>query len=174
MMTGTRHHTSHNRCSRWASVAMTAAILALPPASAGADEPGLTGATKPGDVVQARQLLMEAIEAEMMPIDVAVGGRDIPLKALQDHAYLINTLMAAFPHLFPPRTGPDAKMDGWPAPTNALPAVWTTFGAFYDLSQTAGEQALAASQASDMTAFRNAGKALRGSCDNCHATYMKQ
>lgn len=148
------------------------AVVALPVAT-GAEEAGLTGATKPGDVVQARQLLMEAIEAEMMPIDVAVGGRELPLKALQDHAYLINTLLAAFPHLFPPKTGPDATMDDWPAPTNALPAVWGRFDAFYALAQTAAGQALSASQASDMTAFRSAGKALRVSCDACHATFMK-
>ena len=143
-------------------------------ASSGAEEAGLTGATRPGDVVQARQLLMEAIEAEMMPIDVAVGGREMPLKSLQDHAYLINTLMAAFPHLFPPKTGPDAKQDDWPAPTNALPAVWAQFDAFYDLSQKAAAQALAASQAGDLAALKAAGKDLRGSCDACHATYMKQ
>lgn len=155
------------------AVGLACAALALP-ASSGAEEPGLTGATRPGDVVQARQLLMEAIEAEMMPIDVAVGGRELPLKSLQDHAYLINTLMAAFPHLFPPKTGPDAKMDDWPAPTNALPSVWGRFDAFYDLSQKAATQALTASQAGDLAAFRAAGKDLRGSCDACHATYMKQ
>lgn len=173
-MRGTGHLTSNNRCSKWASLAVAAVIVAFPPGTAGADEPGLTGATKPGDVVQARQLLMEAIEAEMMPIDFAVGGKELPLKSLQDHAYLINTLIAAFPHLFPPRTGPDAGMDEWPSPTNALPAVWITFDAFYDLARTAAEQALAASQASDLAAFREAGKALRGSCDSCHAKYLKQ
>lgn len=151
-----------------------AAGLALTPAGTNAQEAGLTGTTKPGDVVQARQLLMEAIEAEMMAVDVAVGGRDLPLQSLKEHAYLINTLMAAFPHLFPPTTGPDAKMDDWPAPTSALPSVWSRFDAFYDLAQTAAGQALAASQAGDMAAFRDAGKALRGSCDACHATYMKQ
>ena len=60
---------------------------------------GLTGASRPDDVIMARQLLMDAIESEMTPIDLAVGGRQMPLADLKaalvyrpDHPYLLNYL----------------------------------------------------------------------------------
>ena len=68
--------------------------------------PGLTGIDRAGDVVQARQLLMSGIEEEMQAIDVVAGGKDLPLDDLKANAYRINTMLAAFPHLFPPQTKP--------------------------------------------------------------------
>ncbi len=134
--------------------------------------PGLTGASKAGDVVQARQLLMAAIEEQMMPIDVASVRADGRLPDLKNRAYMINVLMSAFPHLFPPETIP---VEGGADPgydTKALMTLWTRFDAFYEASQKAATIALDASQAPDMSSFRDLAQKLRTSCDSCHADFM--
>jgi cytochrome c556 len=147
----------------------------LPPVPAhGEDAPaGLTGASRPDDVIMARQLLMDAVEAEMTPIDLALGGRSVPLADLKSHAYMINTLLTAFPHLFPPETKPVPAPDGSPGATAATQAVWDDFEAFYTLSQDAATAAFDASQAGDLAAFSEPAKRLRAGCDSCHATYMR-
>ena len=133
---------------------------------------GLTGASKAGDVVQARQLLMDAIEEQMMPIDVASARNDGRLPDLKNRAYMINVLMSAFPHLFAAETKP---VEGGADPgydTKALMTLWTRFDAFYEASQKAATIALDASQASDMGSFRSIAQKLRASCDSCHADFM--
>jgi len=134
--------------------------------------PGLTGTSKVGDVVQARQLLMAAIEEQMMSIDVASARNDGRLPDLKNRAYMINVLMSAIPHLFaaetkPVESGADPGYD-----TRALMALWTRFDAFYEASQTAATIALDASQASDMSSFRDLAQKLRAACDSCHADFM--
>ena len=81
--------------------------------------PGLTGIDRADDVVTARQLLMEGIDDEMRDVDLAAGGQDFPLEDLKSHAYMISTLLSAFPHLFPPQTKPAA---GRPTGRRARPA----------------------------------------------------
>ena len=159
------------------AVGLIAFMLAVPAllvstVSAQTDSVGLTGPTRAGDMVQARQLLMSAIEAEMMEIDGVVLGKPARLEVITGRAYAINTMMTAFPHLFAPQTRPDAASTDWPSPTSALPAVWETFPAFYDLVQASAAIAFDASQAGDIDTFRARGAALRAACDSCHATYM--
>ncbi|MFO1185804.1 MAG: cytochrome c [Bauldia sp.] len=124
---------------------------------------GLTGAKHTDDVVMARQLLMDAVETEMGVIE---GGK-ADLANLKNRAYSINTLLSAFPHLFPPETkpGPDVS-------TSATPAVWQDFEKFYDKVQNAANVAFDASQAEDAAKFGAAAKSLRAACDTCHETYM--
>lgn len=148
----------------------TAMLGAMPALGAG-DAPGLTGATHPDDVVAARQLLMDGIDTEMQGIDRAVGGADLPLADLKERAYRINTMLTAFPHLFPPETKPSTSPDA-PA-TNALPAVWEKFDSFYDENAAAASTAFDASQAKDLAQMRMLGKDLRAACDACHQTYMQ-
>ncbi|MCP8936920.1 cytochrome c [Alsobacter sp. SYSU M60028] len=123
------------------------------------------------DVIQARQLLMDAIEEQVAPVDLAAAGAKADLQAVKDRAYLINTLLSAFPHLFPPGTRPSDVPDGG-VTTNATPALWDKFDAFYQLSRTAASEALEASQAGDASAFATHATALRKACDACHADYM--
>jgi cytochrome c556 len=131
---------------------------------------GLTGIDRPGDVVQARQLLMDGVDTEMQDIDQAVAGGQVPLNVLKAHADRISTLLTAFPHLFPPQTqaSPDA-----PVPTAAAPAVWKEFDNFYSRATAAAKTAFDASEALSLDRFRPLGMNLRAACDSCHAKYMQ-
>jgi len=132
---------------------------------------GLTGIDRASDVVQARQILMSQIDEEMQVVDLAAGGKDLSLDDLKANAYRINTMLAAFPHLFPPQTKPSTGPDA--LPTSAAPEVWQDFDAFYSLSEAATQIAYEASQASAIEQFREPAGKLRAACDGCHAKYMK-
>ncbi len=125
-----------------------------------AQEAGLTGQDKAADVVQARQLLMDTVEENMMVIDSVVAGKDAPLGDLKARAYLINTLATAFPHLFPPQTKPPSGPEDPGFQTNATLVLWQEFPAFYQSVQDFAAIALDASQTSDMTKFRDYGRQL--------------
>ena len=157
----------------------SAALLALavtiaPPLTARAEDrvPGLTGTDRPDDVMQARQLVMDGIETEMMAIELAVGGNAPDLVDLKARADRISTLLTAFPHLFPPQTQPGPSADGSPRNTTATPAIWQDFDAFYGKAQGAATTAYDASQAGTADLFKEQVKKLRGACDGCHAQYM--
>jgi cytochrome c556 len=114
---------------------------------------------------------MDALEEQVGPVDAASAGKVSNLEDLKSRAYLINTLLAAFPHLFPAGSMPaDIPEDG--TQTSATPAVWDKFDAFYDLSRTAASAAYDASQAKDEASFRTHAAALRKACDACHAQFM--
>ena len=133
---------------------------------------GLPAVEKPADIVQARQLLMDAIEDQMMPIQTEVGGKDLSLDGLKANAYMINTLISAFPHLFPAQTKPPVGKADPGYQTMALPKLWQDYAGFYKMSQAAAGIALDGSQASSLAAFREQGAKLQASCDGCHAKYM--
>ena len=154
-----------------AAFSLTAAVAAaaVVPAAGQGPTTGLTGIDKPGDVVQARQLLMEGIDEEMHDIDLAGSGQSFSLDGLKAHADRISTLMSAFPHLFPPQTQPSPDA---PVPTTASPAVWKEFTDFYDRAAAAAKTALDASQAETLDKFKPLGTQLRAACDSCHAKYM--
>jgi cytochrome c556 len=156
----------------WLAVAVAAAVVlpaVVPPAAGQGPSAGLTGVDKPGDVVQARQIVMDGVDSEMHDIDLAGTGQSFPLDDLKAHADRISTLMTAFPHLFPPQTqpAPDASV-----PTTASPAVWKEFADFYDRAAAAAKTALDASQADTLDHFKPLGAQLRAACDSCHAKYM--
>jgi cytochrome c556 len=133
--------------------------------------PGLTGIDRASDVVQARQILMSGIDEDMQAVDLAAGGKDFPLDQLKANAYRINTMLAAFPHLFPPQTKPSTGPDA--LPTSAAPAIWQDFDAFYSQADAAAKVAYEASQATTIDQFRDNAKKLRAACDGCHGKYMK-
>jgi cytochrome c556 len=143
------------------------AVAAVLPAAGQGPSVGLTGVDKPGDVVQARQIVMDGVDSEMHEIDLAGSGQTFPLDDLKAHADRISTLMTAFPHLFPPQTQPSSD-----SPTTASPAVWKEFADFYDRAAAAAKTALDASQAGTLDQFKPLGAQLRGACDSCHAKYM--
>jgi cytochrome c556 len=147
---------------------LVAAAAELPAAGQGQNA-GLTGVDKPGDVVQARQLLMDGIDEDMHDIDLVGTGQSFRLDDLKAHADRISTLMSAFPHLFPPQTRPSPDA---PVPTTASPAVWKEFPDFYDRAAAAAKTALDASQATTLDQFKPLGTQLRAACDSCHAKYM--
>jgi cytochrome c556 len=154
-------------------VMLAVAVLASLTARGQDRTPGLTGADRPDDVVMARQLLMAGIDQEIGPIDRAAAGQDFKLADLQSHAYMINTLLTAFPHLFPPQTKPAASSDGTASATAATAAVWQNFEDFYRQAQGAAATAYDASQAANLDQFKDLAKTLRAACDGCHARYMR-
>src|ERR1700704_3226148 len=115
--------------------------------------PGLTGLSHPDDLVMARQLLMDGIDNEMHDIDIATTGKEFKLDELQAHANSINTMLLAFPHLFPPQTKPAPAADGSPRVTLGPPQFWRYFGAFYGKAQAAASVAFDASQADTLAKF---------------------
>jgi cytochrome c556 len=151
----------------WLAAAVAAA--AVLPATGQGQNVGLTGIDKPGDVVQARQLLMDGIDEDMHDIDLAGTGQVTRLDDLKAHADRISTLLTAFPHLFPPQTQPSPDA---PVPTTASPAVWKEFADFYGRAAAAAKTALDASQAGTLDQFKPLGAQLRADCDGCHAKYM--
>jgi len=134
--------------------------------------PGLTGIDRSDDVIQARQLLMDGIESEMMVIELGLEGKAPQLDDLKARADRISTLLTAFPHLFPPQTKPGVSADGSPINTTATPAIWQDFDAFYGVAKNAAATAYDASQAGAADQFRAQAKKLREACDGCHAKYM--
>jgi cytochrome c556 len=152
-----------------AGFSLAVAAAAVLPAAGQGQNVGLTGIDKPGDVVQARQLLMDGIDEDMHDIDLVGTGQPIRLDDLKAHADRISTLLTAFPHLFPPQTQPSPDA---PVPTTASPAVWKEFADFYDRAAAAAKTALDASQAGTLDQFKPLGAQLRAACDSCHAKYM--
>jgi cytochrome c556 len=150
-------------------LAIAVAAAAVLPAAGDAQNAGLTGVDKPGDVVQARQLVMDGIDEDMHDIDLAGTGQVTRLDELKAHADRISTLLTAFPHLFPPQTQPSPDA---PVPTTASPAVWKDFADFYGRAAAAAKTALDASQAGTLDQFKPLGMQLRAACDSCHAKYM--
>lgn len=154
-------------------VVIAAAALAPWTVLGQAAAPGRTGADRPDDVTQARQLLMDGIETEMNVIELATGaGRKFEFADLQSCAYMISTLLTVFPHLFPSETEPSVGADGTPSATAASSAIWDDFDRFYARAQAASEAALQASQAPDIQRFREPAARLRDACDSCHAAHM--
>jgi cytochrome c556 len=135
--------------------------------------PGLTGIDRSDDVIQARQLLMDSIESEMMDIEIGLEGRAPQFDDLKARADRISTMLTAFPHLFPPQTKPGVAVDGSPINTTATLELWENFDAFYRLAKSAATAAYDGSQAGTADQFRDHVKKLRVACDGCHAQYMK-
>jgi cytochrome c556 len=156
-----------------ALMAVCAAIATAAPQKLGAQDkvPGLTGVDHADDVIMARQTIMDGLEDEMMTIEVAPGGKETPLSDLKTSAFRINTLLMAFPHLFPPQTKPRASADNTPN-TAADPKLWENFDDFYAKVQAAAAIAFEAGQADNIAAFREQAKKLRAGCDGCHGQYM--
>jgi Cytochrome C' len=101
--------------------------------------PGLTGIDRSDDVIQARQLLMDGFESEMMVIELGLEGKTPQLDDLKARADRISTLLTAFPHLFPPQTKPGVAADG--SPITATLALWQNFDPFYDIAKGAATTA---------------------------------
>jgi cytochrome c556 len=90
------------------------------------------------------------------------------LSDLKASAFRINTLLMAFPHLFPPQTKPSADRPS----TAADPKIWQNFDDFYAKVQASAAVAFEAGQAGNIDTFREQAKKLRAACDGCHAQYM--
>lgn len=138
---------------------------------------GLTGQTRPDDLVYARRLVMTMIGSRanlvsLMGMPGAEYHGDLAQEALLTMGFLFNV----FPHLFAPETDtmPVEDEPGNLHITNARPEIWEDFDAFYDRSIAAGDLAFAALNARPGEAFENAVVDLQAACDSCHADYRRE
>jgi cytochrome c556 len=144
---------------------------AAAPASPGT-EPGWTGLTEPEEVIEARRVLMVEAERLMKPIDGFIVGESANAALLRENAASLEALLLALPHLFPPTTN-QFDPSAHDPPTTALPTIWQRFPAFLTFAESAERAAAALRDANDTDALSAASARLRGTCDACHASFMK-
>lgn len=136
------------------------------------DGPGWTGVTNPKQVIEAREELMVAVERIMEPIDSMEVSRQDP-DDVRKAAARISEILLALPHLFPPTTNLYDAAAATPE-TLALPAIWKSFPTFYELAAAASAAAKKLSETrGSAQQLDEAGDALRGTCDACHALYLR-
>jgi len=156
-------------------VGVLPAAMAMAAAPAPVPSPGWTGLSKPKEVIAARGKLMEGMEGLMEPIDTITVQTGPVRNADQLHrnAAAIADILTAVPHLFPPTTNLyDAKSQT--PPTIALPAIWQNFEVFYQLAGAASQAAREMAATNGDQALRAASLKLRGSCDACHALFLRK
>jgi cytochrome c556 len=124
------------------------------------------------EIIEARRVLMRRTEDLMKPLDALTVEETGDLPALHSAAASIEAMMLAFPHLFPPATNL-YEANVRESPTTALPGIWDDLPAFRTLAAEAEGAAATIVQTGDMETIRTAGRALRASCDGCHARFMK-
>jgi cytochrome c556 len=133
---------------------------------------GWTGLSEPEEIIEARRMLMIQMEPLMRPIDALATGEPGDLPALRSTAATLESMLMAFPHLFPPTTNlydPASRE----SPTFALPAIWEDFTTFRTVSETAATTAASTAMAEDAESLRAAARSLRASCDGCHALFAR-
>ena len=134
---------------------------------------GWTGATHAKDLIAARQELMEHVELLMEPIDTLTVRPVQDVERVRLNAEVIGAMLLAVPHLFPPTTNRFDPNAAQPQ-TLALPPIWKEFDTFYKLAGIAAKAADTMAEAKGEPALRAASLALRGSCDACHARYLRR
>jgi cytochrome c556 len=149
------------------------APMAAPAAEPAPQEgPGWTGLTHPQDVIDARQQLMMEIERIMKPIDLLSTGAQADPEVLRSTARTIGKMLLAVPQLFPPTTNLyDPKVET--PVTIAMPAIWTSFPAFYQMAKASVAAADEMATLQDAKALPAAAAKLRATCDACHAPYLR-
>ncbi len=130
------------------------------------------GATDPLEVIEARRVLMQEAERQIKPIDEYTLGTPADPAALKSAARTIEALLLALPHLFPPDTNRFDPTTREP-PTITLPAVWENFATFQEMGVAAEAAAAEILIAEGEEPLRDAARALRASCDACHAAFTK-
>jgi cytochrome c556 len=128
------------------------------------------------DVIAARKLVMDSIMNNMDKIQEMVSERRIDLRVSRECADNIVSMLAAFPHLFPPGSNQwkeDVDLDPV-KDTFASPDIWTEFADFSRRSAAAANTALELRRADNEDDVKRFYRALGIACDTCHALYMKE
>lgn len=141
-------------------------------ATAAPSAPGDDYLAEPGEIIEARRLLMTEAERLMKPIDGYTIGEPADPAQLRSLATTLEPLLLALPHLFPPSTNlfDPAVLD---PPTIALPTIWQRFGTFRTLAENAEHAAAALREAQGTEALQAASTRLRTACDVCHRTFTR-
>ena len=127
---------------------------------------------KPEDFIAARGVAMAAMEEKMQPIDSFTVGVPAQPKAIAAAALEISQTLATVPSLFPPSTNLYDPKAEEPV-TIALPAIWKDFATFEKLAAAASASAKSLASKTDEAALKSGALALRGSCDACHALFLR-
>jgi cytochrome c556 len=128
------------------------------------------------DVIAARKLLMDSIMNNMDKIQEMISERRIDPSVSRECADNIASMLAAFPHLFPPGSNQwkeDVDLDPV-KDTFASPDIWTEFADFSRRSAAAANTALELRRADNEDDVKRFYRALGIACDTCHALYMKE
>ncbi len=136
-------------------------------------EAGWTGLTKPMDIIEAREEVMEHMEDLMEPIDTIQVEPVRNVDQLRSNAGAIGAMLLAVPHLFPPTTNL-YEPQGPQFLTLALPPIWKQFDTFYSLAHAASQAADDMADAQGDAALRAASLKLRHSCDACHTLFLRK
>ena len=155
--------------------ALVAALIAASRVASAQQDADQSAAT-PKDVIFARKALKDAACDRMADIErmIAVGRVD-PAR-VRVEADAIAAMLTAFPHLFPPRTNlwkPDSDQEPETA-TLASPDLWTDFPDFYRHATAAARAAFELSRAGSVEDIKTGARALRITCDTCHALYLEE
>jgi cytochrome c556 len=158
-------------CTRDATPSNDTAVAPESAATAPADA-GAEYLAEPGEIIEARRLLMTESERLMKPIDGYTIGEPADPAQLRSLATTLEPMLLALPHLFPPSTNlfDPAVID---PPTIALPAIWQRFGTFRTLAENAERAAAALREAEGTEALQAASVRLRTACDVCHRTFTR-
>ena len=127
---------------------------------------------KPADFIAARQALMVGMEEKMQPIDSFTVGVAADPKAIDAAALEISNDLASVPSLFPPNTNLYDPKSATPV-TIALPAIWKDFATFEKLAAASSASAKSLASKTDADGIKAGALALRGSCDACHALFLR-
>jgi len=128
------------------------------------------------DVIAARKLLMDSIMNNMDKIQEMISEQRIDPSVSRECADNIASMLAAFPHLFPPSSNQwkeDVDLDPV-RDTFASPDVWTDFADFSRRATAAANTALELRRADNEDDVKRFYRALGIACDTCHALYMKE
>ena len=134
---------------------------------------GWTGVTHPAELIEARMELMVHMEERMKPLDLLDVQPVKDPQAIRAAAESVAVMLHAVPHLFPPTTNLYDPASTEPA-TIALPAIWEQFDNFHALARASITAAEAVAATTDARQLPAASRALRGSCDACHAVYLRK
>jgi cytochrome c556 len=128
------------------------------------------------DVIAARKLLMDSIMNNMDRIQEMISEQKINTAVSRDCGDNIASMLAAFPHLFPPSSNQwrdNADLDPV-KDTFASPDIWTEFADFSRRAAAAAATALELRRADNEDDVKRLYRALGVACDTCHALYMKE
>ena len=157
---------------RYSSLTALSLLIAMGSAGVVAADPQPSELKSPEEIIAARQALMVEMEDRMKPIDSFTVGVPAEPAAVEAAALAISKTLASVPSWFPPSTNLyDPKVE---APvTIALPAIWQDFSTFEKLAGAASAAAKALAAKTDADGLKAGALALRGSCDACHALFLR-
>jgi cytochrome c556 len=163
---------------RWAVTHRAFARMVLGAILLAASVPvGAQDRTADDDVIFARKALKDTVCDRLADIEHMIATGHIDVDHARIEADAMAALLLAFPHLFPPssnRWRPDGGNQDPETETLASPELWTDFADFYRQATASANAAFALSRARNAEEVKTQARALRITCDTCHALYLQE